>query len=77
MKKQFGDRMAFWGGIGTQTTMPFGTAADVRQTVCDLIRTVGDGGGLLVAPTHLVEPEVPWENILAFVEAVDTFGHYA
>ena len=26
-------------------------------------------GGLLPAPTHLLEPEVPWENIIAYVEA--------
>jgi uroporphyrinogen decarboxylase len=31
---------------------------------------VGDGGGLLLAPTHMVEPEVPWENIVTFVETV-------
>ncbi len=30
-------------------------------------------GGLLAAPTHLLEPEVPWENILAYVEACRTY----
>ena len=38
--------------------------------------TVGKDGGLLIAPTHMLEPEGPWENILAFFEAVDEFGRY-
>ena len=29
----------------------------------------GPKGGLLVAPTHLLEPEVPWENIKAYIQA--------
>jgi len=70
IKKRFGDRLAFWGGIGTQTTMPFGSPDEVRKTVRQLINTVGKNGGLLVAPTHVVEPEVPWENITAFAEEV-------
>ena len=77
IKREFGRDLAFWGGLGTQTTLPFGSPAEVRQTVRDLITTVGDGGGFLIAPTHVVEPEVPWENILAFVETVETFGRYA
>jgi len=76
IKREYGRDLAFWGGVGTQTTMPFGTAAEVKQAVRHLIETVGAGGGLLVAPTHLVEPEVPWENILALMSAVEEFGQY-
>jgi len=76
IKKKYGDKLAFWGTIGTQTTMPFGTKEEVRQVVKERIETVGKGGGLLIAPTHLVEPEVPWENIMALVEAVEEFGYY-
>ena len=76
IKREFGKDLAFWGGVGTQTTMPFGSAADVREVVRRLIATVGQGGGLLIAPTHLVEPEVPWENITAFIDAVAEFGRY-
>jgi len=76
VKREFGDRLAFWGGMGIQTTMPFGTPDDVRAEVRRLIATLGDGGGLLIAPTHVLEPEVPWDNIVAFFEAVDEFGSY-
>jgi uroporphyrinogen decarboxylase len=70
MKERYGDSLAFWGCIGTQTTMPFGKPQEVKQTVRDLIKTVGNGGGLFLAPTHVLEPDVPWENVEAFIEAV-------
>ncbi|NPV06399.1 MAG: hypothetical protein HPY83_00375 [Anaerolineae bacterium] len=76
IKREYGGHLAFWGGVGTQTTLPFGSPTDVRQAVRELILAVGAGGGLLVAPTHLVEPEVPWENILALVQAVEDYGWY-
>jgi len=76
LKKEYGDKLAFWGTVGTQTTMPFGTPEEVRKIVRQRIETVGKNGGLLIAPTHTLEPEVPWENILAFFEAVEEFGRY-
>ena len=64
---QFGDRLSFNGTLGTQTTMPFGTPADVHATVRRHLDIAGARGGLLVCPTHLLEPEVPWENVVAYV----------
>ena len=76
LKKTYGDRLSFWGTIGTQTTMPFGTAEEVERKVRENIEIVGEGGGLCVAPTHLLEPEVPFENIEAMVNAVKKYGRY-
>jgi len=76
LKREYGDRLAFWGCIGTQTTMPFGTADEVRANVKWTIENVGQGGGLFIAPTHVLEPEVPWENIEALFEAVAEYGTY-
>ncbi len=73
IKRKYGDRLAFWGTIGTQTTMPFGTPDEVRRVVKERIETVGPEG-LLLAPTHVLEPEVPWDNIVAFIEAVEEHG---
>ena len=70
MKQLFGGQLAFWGCIGTQTTMPFGTPDEVGSTVRQLIDTVGKGGGLLLAPTHTLEPDVPWANVEALLKAV-------
>ncbi len=76
IKSKYGDRLSFWGTIGTQTTLPSGTPDDVRRQVREMIDTVGDGGGLVLAPTHLVEPEVPWENLMAFVDEAKRYGIY-
>ena len=76
IKQKYGDQLSFNGTIGTQTTMPHGTPEDVRAEVKRMIETVGKGGGLFLAPTHVIEPDVPWENIVAFVEACREFGNY-
>jgi len=76
LKKQYGDRLAFNGTISIQQTLPFGTVQDVRDEVRERIETVGVGGGLLIAPSHCVQPEVPMENLLAFAQAVKDFGTY-
>jgi len=77
VKRTFGDRLAFWGGMGIQTTMPFGTPAEVRDEVKRLIDILGAGGGYLISPTHVLEPEVSWENIRAFFDAVEEYGAYS
>jgi uroporphyrinogen decarboxylase len=46
------------------------------QVVRERIRTVGEGGGLLIGPAHVIEPETPVENVLAFIRAVDKYGAY-
>lgn len=76
IKREYGDRLAFWGCVGTQTTFPFGTPAEMKATIKHLVETVGEGGGLFLAPTHVLEPDVPWENIVAFFEACEEYGRY-
>jgi len=76
IKKIYGDRLSFSGAIGTQTTLPHGTPDDVVTAVKTMIDTVGEGGGFLVAPTHVLEPDVPWENVLAFIDAAQKYGTY-
>ena len=76
LKKLYGDRLSFWGCVGTQTTMPFGTKEEIFDICKRLICEVGKGGGLLLAPTHTLEPEVPYENIEAYLKAVEMYGKY-
>jgi len=76
IKNRYGNELAFWGAISIQKTMPFGTVRDVKDEVKRRMETVGRGGGFLIGPTHVIEPEVPWENILAFFEAVEEYGRY-
>ena len=70
---KYGDRLSFWGTLGTQTLFPFGTAEEVYAKTIENLSIAGPRGGLLAAPTHLVEPEVPLENILAYIAACHDF----
>ena len=67
--KAFGNQISFHGTIGTQETMPFGTPQQVKSLVVKNLDIAGKKGGLFVAPTHIIEPEVPWDNIVAYIEA--------
>jgi uroporphyrinogen decarboxylase len=69
LRKEYGSRLVFDGSIGTQSVMPFGTPEQVRDTVRRMKDLLGADGGLILSPTHVLEPEVPVKNVLAFVEA--------
>ena len=69
----FGGRISFNGTIGTQQLMPHGTPEQVKAEVKRNLEIAGEKGGLFCCPTHMLEPEVPWENIEAYVEACRAF----
>ncbi|MBN2564177.1 MAG: hypothetical protein JXB46_00540, partial [Candidatus Eisenbacteria bacterium] len=72
VRRRFGKRLAFDGCVGTQSTFPFGTADEMRRVVRGLVKDLnGKNGGLMLSPTHVLEPEVPPENIVAFFDECD------
>jgi len=70
MKRLYGDRVTFYGGVSTQRVLPFATPDEVRAETRRLISLIGAGGGYICAPTHAIPSDVPTENILAFLETV-------
>jgi len=74
IKREFGDKVVLHGTIGTQSTMPFGTPDEVRRVVKERVETLAGDGALILTPTHVLEPEVPIENIEAFFEACREYG---
>ncbi len=68
LKREYGDRLAFWGGISTQQTLPLGTPADVRREVREVAALLGAGGGYILAPAQSIQDDVPLENCLALIE---------
>lgn len=76
VKDAYGDAILFSGAISVQKTLPFGTPDDVRAEVKLRMKTIGKGGGYFIKPSHTIGPEVPWENIMAFVDACYEYGRY-
>jgi len=71
--REYRDEISFCGTLGTQTLMPFGTPEEIRGMVNHHLDMVGPRGGLLICPTHVLEPEVPVENVVAYLEACRSY----
>ena len=70
MKRLYGDKLTFYGGVDVEHTMPFGTPEEVRAEVRLLAKELGKGGGYILQTSHQVLWDTPMENITAYVEEV-------
>lgn len=72
LKKEFGDRIVFWGGgVDTQKTLPFGTPDEVYREVRERIDIFAPGGGFVFDAVHNVQANAPVENVAAMFRALD------
>ncbi len=76
LKKRFGRELVFCGAIDTQHILPHGSPDQVRAEVRRVIQLLAPGGGYMLAPVHTIMDEVPPENIVAMVDAVQEYGNY-
>jgi uroporphyrinogen decarboxylase len=77
LKQRFGHLFCFYGTLDLQQTLPFGKPEDVKNEVEKRIRTVGTGGGLILAPAHTLPPGVPIQNLLSLVDAMKGLSIYS
>lgn len=73
LKNDFGKDLVFYGGLDVQHLLPNGSVDQVRQEVRRLINILGKGGGYILASTHFLMDDVPYENVLAMY---DEARHY-
>jgi uroporphyrinogen decarboxylase len=77
LKRDFGDRLTFHGGVDHQQALPFGTVAEVRDEVHQVIDALAPGGGFCLAASHdLLLEEFPLENILTMYDEAFHYGRY-
>jgi len=76
IKCEFGDELTFWGAVDTQSVMPHGTPQQVKDEVRQRIDDLAPGGGYVLGTVHNIQGDVPPENIMALVEALDEYGWY-
>jgi uroporphyrinogen decarboxylase len=68
IKERFGRRICLHGAIDTQYVLPRGAPAEVSDAVHRMIAVLGAGGGFILAPTHVLQTDVPTANVLALYE---------
>jgi uroporphyrinogen decarboxylase len=75
LKREFGDRIVFHGGIDNQSVLPRGTVQMVKDEVRQCMKVLGAGRkGYICCSCHNTQPGTPLENILAMVETVQKEG---
>ena len=70
MKRLYGDKLSFYGGISTQRTLPFGTIEETVNEVRTLIDRIGLKGGYIASPAHDIPKDARPENVLAMLEVL-------
>jgi uroporphyrinogen decarboxylase len=68
IKSEFGDKLAFHGGIDIIDTLPNGTPSQVQGEVKSRISTLGTKGGYILASSHHIQADTPLENIDAMYD---------
>lgn len=68
LKKTYGHKLAFWGGVSTQQTLPFGTPDEVKTEARRVRDLMSAGGGYIFSPSQSIQNDVPVANLLALLE---------
>lgn len=76
LKKRYGQALTLCGAIDTTSVLPLGTPTQVRDEVRRVIEHLAPGGGFIVAAVHIIQSNVPPENIVAMIDAIQEFGEY-
>ena len=76
LKRDFGDQLVFHGSVDTQYYLPRGTVEEVEQETRNCIDALGKDGGLILGPSHFIQPDVPPENAAAMYRTALEYGKY-
>lgn len=73
LKKDFGEKLSFHGSVDTQYFLPFGTVQEVEEETKRCIDALGGDGGLILGPSHFIQPDVPPENVVAMYRTAKAY----
>lgn len=73
-KREFGKDVTIWGGsCDSQTILPKGTPQQVKDETKRRIEDLAPGGGFIFAPIHVIQGDVPPQNIIAWWETLNEY----
>jgi uroporphyrinogen decarboxylase len=75
LKRDFGERVSFQGGIDVQEAM-IGTLADVEEEVRTRLRALAPGGGYILTTCNNVQEDIPPENLAHLFRCAKEWGRY-
>ena len=71
LKQKYGDEIIFWGGgVDTQGVFAFGTPEQVKDQVKRQCEIFNNNGGFVFNTVHNIQANVPFENVIAMLEAL-------
>ena len=70
LKKEFGDKIGFWGALGSQSVIPFWKPGEIKAHIRRLKKEMGKDGGYILAPAKPFQPGTPIENAIAVIDAL-------
>lgn len=76
MKSRFGDKFSFWGAIDQQELLPKGTDEELEKDIVEKIKILGNDGGYMISPAHIIQNDVSPERVLKFIELCRKHGNY-
>ncbi len=73
LKKDFGDKICFWGGIDTQHLLPEGSLDEIKNEVKRILSVLDINGGYILSPAHTIQQDVSAENLIALYEGAHEY----
>lgn len=76
MKNRLGGQFSFWGAIDQQVLLPNGSDQELEADIIEKINILGNGGGYMIAPAHIIQNDVSPERVEKFIELCMNHGKY-
>jgi len=76
LKQKYGGKISFFGGIDQQSLLPSGDIEKIRAGIKERIDILGKDRGYLLAPAHILQPDVSVETIEQMIKAAYEYGNY-
>jgi uroporphyrinogen decarboxylase len=77
VKERYAGRLCPIGNVDNKYTMSTGTPEDIENEVKECMRIAKPGGGYILSTDHSIHDGMPYENVMAYLEAGKKHGVYA